>query len=159
MAEGRQDQSSFLRGPFPWVALGVLIGAVLGIGFFTFGFARGSSYITDRADACANCHIMQDQYQSWMKSSHRAAAVCNDCHTPAGLIPKYGTKMLNGFFHSLAFTTGEFPDQIRITGRNLRVAENACMKCHATIVHGIQGIRSGDSPVRCIQCHSQVGHQ
>jgi hypothetical protein len=29
---------------------------------------------------------------------HRAAAVCNDCHTPPGLLGKYTTKALNGFW-------------------------------------------------------------
>jgi cytochrome c nitrite reductase small subunit len=101
---------------------------------------------------------MRDQFTSWLKSSHGKVAVCNDCHTPPGLIPKYTTKAVNGFFHSFAFTTQNFPDQIRITGRNSRVAESSCLKCHADIVEGIRGTREHGQEVSCIQCHSRVGH-
>ena len=114
--------------------------------------------MTDDPAACANCHVMRDQHQSWTKSSHGKVAVCNDCHTPPGFVAKYGTKALNGFFHSLAFTTGRFPDEIRITERNFKVTQSACLKCHENIVQGIEGVRHGREGVECISCHSAVGH-
>jgi len=138
--------------------LGVPLGILLGLGFYTFGYARGAAYMTDDPDACTNCHVMRGQYESWMKSSHRKVAVCNDCHTPAGLAPKYFTKALNGFNHSMAFTTGRFPDEIRITARNHRVAEASCEKCHADIVSGINGVRHEGEKVSCSTCHRAVGH-
>lgn len=141
------------------VILAITLGLLAGIGLFTFGYARGASYLTNDPKACANCHVMQEQFQSWMKSSHGKVAVCNDCHTPPGLIPKYYTKALNGFFHSLAFTTGHFPDEIQITGRNFRVAEKSCLKCHEEIVDQLRAPRShGKQDISCIQCHSRVGH-
>lgn len=130
--------------------LAVVFGLVLGVGVFTFGYARGASYLTDDPSACANCHVMQEQFSGWMKSSHRAAAVCNDCHTPSGFVPKYAVKALNGFMHSFAFTTGWFPDHIRTKSYNLAVARAACAKCHA-------GILDRDS-VNCLACHRTVGH-
>lgn len=142
------------------ILLAVLAGLLVGIGVFTFGYARGASYMTDDPGACANCHVMREHLEGWMKGSHRKAAVCNDCHTPPGLIPKYGTKAMNGFFHSLAFTTGRFPDDIQITARNYRVANEACMKCHEEITTGIRGTRAGHrEPIACISCHRNVGHQ
>jgi cytochrome c nitrite reductase small subunit len=129
----------------------VLIGSLCGIGLFTFGYSRGASYLTDDPAACANCHIMEEQHAGWVKSSHRNVAVCNDCHAPPGLIPKYWTKAVNGFFNSYAFTTGHFEDNIQITVRNRSITGRACLKCHSEIVHGIQG--------GCIDCHRQVGHQ
>src|SRR5215213_741677 len=109
----------------------VLIGSLCGIGLFTFGYSRGASYLTDDPAACANCHIMEEQHSGWVKSSHRNVAVCNDCHAPAGLIPKYWTKAVNGFFHSYAFTTGQFEDNIQITARNRSITERSCSKCHS----------------------------
>src|SRR5215510_16385563 len=103
------------------IILGVALGMAVGVGTYTFVYARGYSYMTDNAEACMNCHIMQDQFSGWVKSSHRSVAVCNDCHTPPGFVAKYATKARNGFHHSLAFTTGRFPDVIGITGRNARV--------------------------------------
>jgi cytochrome c nitrite reductase small subunit len=126
---------------------------------FTFGYARGASYLTDEAAACANCHIMGAQHASWMKGSHRSAAVCNDCHTPASFLPKYATKVRNGFFHSLAFTTGWYPDEIQATSYSHGVTERSCLKCHGDVVSGIQGVRAHGEQVNCIQCHSRVGHQ
>lgn len=138
--------------------LAVLAGVLGGVGLFTFGYAKGSSYLTNDPQACVNCHVMREQYESWLKSSHGKVAVCNDCHTPPGLIPKYYTKALNGFFHSLAFTTQRFPDHIQITGRNHEVTEKACLKCHEDIVTAIRATRPHQEDVSCVQCHLTVGH-
>lgn len=148
------------RGTSFWVlTTAVVLGLTAGIGFYTFAYARGASYLTDDPGACANCHVMEEQYAGWTKSSHRSVAVCNDCHTPPGLVPKYATKALNGWNHSFAFTTGRFPDPIRITPRNRRVTEAACRKCHASIVETIDGhAESADLQLSCIRCHRNVGH-
>jgi len=138
--------------------LSILLGMLLGVGLFTFGYARGSSYLSNDPGSCVNCHVMREQYEGWMKSSHGSVAVCNDCHTPPGLVPKYGTKALNGFFHSWAFTTQWFPDRIQITHRNRSVTESACLKCHEQMVDGIAGFRPHAGPIACIDCHRNVGH-
>ena len=60
------------------IAVGIALGAAIGIGGYTFIYAKGYSYLTNDPGACANCHIMREQYDGWVKSSHRAVAVCND---------------------------------------------------------------------------------
>jgi cytochrome c nitrite reductase small subunit len=147
-----------VRGAITPVLAAVLLGTLIGVGLFTFGYARGASYLTDDPAACANCHVMNEQHDGWLKSSHGKVAVCNDCHTPPGFLAKYTTKAVNGFFHSLAFTTQRFPDEIRITDRNFQVTEKACLKCHEDIVTGIRGSRGHRTDVSCIQCHKTVGH-
>lgn len=142
------------KGSVAPLLLAIPLGMLIGVGVYTFGYARGSSYMTDDPAACANCHVMKEQFEGWQKSSHRKAAVCNDCHTPAGFGPKYLTKALNGFHHSLAFTSGRFPDNIQITGRNHEVANAACMKCHEEITAGIR--HGGEA--NCTVCHRSVGH-
>ena len=146
------------RGTIAPILLAGLFGALLGIGVFTFGYAKGAAYMTNDPAACVNCHVMRPQYEGWLKSSHGKVAVCNDCHTPPGTIGKYTTKAINGFFHSLAFTTQRFPDEIYITQRNFRVTEKACLKCHEEIVDGIRATRGHRQDVSCIQCHRTVGH-
>ena len=141
------------------VILGTAVGIACGIGAYTFIYAKGASYLTDNPEACTNCHIMDDQYDGWINSSHRSVATCNDCHTPPGLIPKYYTKAQNGFWHSFYFTTGNHPDPIRITERNREVTEQACRKCHGDIVETIEGHNSRkDDRTSCIRCHRSVGH-
>lgn len=138
--------------------LAVLLGVFVGVGGYTFLYARGASYLTDDAAACANCHVMREQFDGWIKSSHKASAVCNECHTPTGLLPKYLTKAVNGFRHSLAFTTGRFPEPIHITARNLRITEGACRKCHQEIVDAIEAPHGSGRPLSCVRCHASVGH-
>ena len=51
------------------LVLGVAIGLAVGICAYTFAYAQGWSYLTDNAAACANCHVMREQYDGWLKSS------------------------------------------------------------------------------------------
>ena len=140
------------------VIIALALGATAGLGTYTFVYAKGGSYLTDDPQACANCHIMQDHLNGWIKSSHRAVATCNDCHTPPGLIPKYFTKAEHGLFHSLAFTTDNFHEPIQIKERSRRVTENACRKCHQDTVHDIEATTTSDTTMSCIRCHRSVGH-
>jgi cytochrome c nitrite reductase small subunit len=138
--------------------IALTLGAAAGLGCFTFVYGKGASYLGNDPNACANCHIMQDHLDAYVKSSHRAVATCNDCHTPPGFIAKYFTKAEHGFFHSLAFTTGNFHDPIEIKERSRRVTENACRKCHQDIVHDIDRTTASYGNISCIRCHSSVGH-
>jgi len=137
------------------IALGLAFGCLIGVGSYTFVYAKGATYLSNESAVCANCHIMNEHYAGWMKGSHKSVAVCNDCHTPPGFFGKYTTKALNGFFHSFAFTTGRYPDPLRIKPRNREVTEGACRVCHADMVEAIDGFRGRQD---CIRCHASVGH-
>src|ERR1044071_4771880 len=97
------------HGMLPAVLVGLLIGIAVGVGLYTFAYAKGWAYLTDDPAACANCHVMREEFDGWLKSSHRSVATCNSCHTPKNLIGKYYTKASNGFWHSFFFTTGGYP--------------------------------------------------
>jgi cytochrome c nitrite reductase small subunit len=148
------------------VGTAALLGVAVGLGAFTFGYARGYSYLTNDPAACANCHIMDEHYGAWLKSSHRSVAGCNDCHTPHDPIGKYTTKARNGFWHSFYFTTGNFPYPLRITERNHEIVEHNCRYCHERITeaidHGVGSSRahagSDVEPLECTRCHVSVGH-
>jgi len=140
------------------VVIGVAVGAAAGVSGFTFLYAKGGSYLTDRAEACANCHVMRDEYDGWLRSSHRSVATCNDCHTPPGFVGKYWTKASNGWHHSIAFTTGDFAEPIRIKPHNLEIVETACRKCHAEMVSAIDASAGHDLGTSCVRCHDSVGH-
>jgi cytochrome c nitrite reductase small subunit len=142
------------------IALGMLLGAVLGLGGYAFVYAKGYSYLLNNPAACANCHAMRTQYDAWIKSSHHSAAACNDCHTPHNLLGKYAVKASNGFFHSFYFTTGDYPDNIRITKFDLGVTEGACRRCHEAITQAIDGnVAHGRARgMLCTRCHYSVGH-
>jgi cytochrome c nitrite reductase small subunit len=143
-----------------------VIGAAIGLGSFTFVYARGSSYLTNEPSACANCHVMREHFSAWQRSSHHNVAVCNDCHAPHNLVGKYYTKGLNGFWHSFYFTTGGYPYPLRMTERNRGVTEGACRYCHEEITDAIEHGAAGPVPrdegsadrLACTRCHDDVGH-
>jgi cytochrome c nitrite reductase small subunit len=101
---------------------------------------------------------MHPQYDAWRVGAHRAVAVCNDCHTPAGLAAKWGTKAAAGLAHAWAYTTGAYASEIRIRPASLALTQRNCARCHpenaASLGHG--GRPRDDRP--CALCHAGVGH-
>ncbi|MGC8744094.1 MAG: cytochrome c nitrite reductase small subunit [Verrucomicrobiia bacterium] len=145
---------------YKFIIASMSAGIMLGVAAYTFIYAEGYSYLTNNPAACSNCHVMNDYYNGWMKSSHKLVATCNDCHTPDGMISKYLTKAENGFWHSYAFTTGRFNEPIRIKKQNEDVVEQACRRCHKAIISAMDtDYHKNDWRVSCVRCHSTVGHQ
>lgn len=140
------------------LCLTVLLGMLAGVGVFTFGYANGLSYLSDEPTACTNCHVMEDFYDSWQNSSHHHVATCNDCHLPDGVVRKYVVKTDNGFFHSLAFTTDNFDEPIRIKERNRVVAQKSCISCHSDLVDHMRPAEPNRQMPLCTHCHASVGH-
>ena len=138
------------------------VGLAIGISGFTFVYAKGASYLTDDPQACANCHVMHEQFTGWLRSSHRASAVCNDCHTPKGGVAKYLNKAANGARHSWAFTTGWFHEPIGIKPGNREITESRCRDCHREITDAInvapESAHLPGAALGCIRCHGAVGH-
>lgn len=132
-------------------------GVLLGIGSTTFNYAEGLSYLSTDPKACANCHIMQPQYDAWQKASHHTVATCADCHLPPGFPEKYVAKAENGWNHSKAFTLQGFPEPIVITQKNADILHANCLRCHADLVHE-QAIAYTEGAPRCVRCHVSVGH-
>ncbi|MGF1453415.1 MAG: cytochrome c nitrite reductase small subunit [Opitutales bacterium] len=135
-----------------------LLGMLTGLGFFTFGYARGGSYLSNDPAACTNCHVMEDYYDSWQNSSHASVAVCNDCHLSHHPVGKWVTKADNGFFHSLAFTLENYHEPIQIKPRNREVTQHACLDCHEGVVHQMELAAHDGEMLLCIRCHADVGH-
>ncbi|MGH7177463.1 MAG: cytochrome c nitrite reductase small subunit [Tepidisphaeraceae bacterium] len=135
------------------------IGAFIGIGTFTFGYGEGLSYFSTDPRACANCHIMSPQYNSWQKGSHHHVAGCVDCHLPHTFVAKYIAKADNGWRHSKAFTLGDFHEPIRITPGNSRILQDNCLRCHGEMVSQlVHGATTDADAVSCVHCHALVGH-
>jgi cytochrome c nitrite reductase small subunit len=135
------------------------LGALVGVGGYTFGFAQGFSYFSSDPRPCANCHIMRPQYDSWQKASHHGFATCADCHLPAALPAKLLAKASNGYHHSRGFTLQDFHEPIRIKPPNAAILEANCLRCHQALVQTLRELdRAGQQPVACVHCHFGVGH-
>ncbi len=133
-----------------------LLGCIVGLGSFTFVYAKGTSYITDDAAACANCHVMREVYTAWSRGSHRNVAVCNDCHVPhSSIVTKYAIKVLDGVRHSTAFTLDNFQEPILITDMDRDIVKDNCVSCHGSLTSMINHDRGNED---CLRCHARVGH-
>jgi cytochrome c nitrite reductase small subunit len=137
----------------------VLAGVLAGLGAFTFHYAEGFSYFSTDPAACKNCHIMNEQYDSWRKAGHRAVAGCVDCHLPVDFVGKYMAKASNGYHHSKGFTFQDFHEPIMIKPVNSQILQDNCLRCHGDLVHAIlPGSTTDADAVRCVHCHRGVGH-
>ena len=148
-----------------WILLSVVLGVFAGAGTFTFGYGKGSSYLSSNPQACANCHAMQEHFDSWQHSSHHHVATCNDCHMPHDFVGKWVAKADNGFFHSVAFTFQNYHDPIQIKPRNKAITQEACIDCHRDFVHALLPAESDGTSaaidndmLSCVHCHPGVGH-
>ncbi len=141
-----------------WLLVFAIAGGIVGLGAFTFTYAEGFSYLSDDPHACANCHVMREVFDGWNHGSHKAVAVCNDCHTPhTSIIAKYAVKAVNGFKHSAAFTLDAIPDPIRIVSFDREIAYDNCLGCHGSMVSAIAHV-DNPAPTDCFVCHAGVGH-
>jgi cytochrome c nitrite reductase small subunit len=149
--------------------LSLAIGALGGLGLYTFHFAQGLSYLSNDPRACMNCHIMREYYQSWQQNAHHNWAVCNDCHSPHNIVGKMITKADNGWNHSVKFTLQTYNDPIPIREVNRERLRHNCIACHKEFVSGIltsDKVAAGIDPhtaiareeVDCLRCHHEVGH-
>ncbi|MBV2168891.1 MAG: cytochrome c nitrite reductase small subunit [Bdellovibrio sp.] len=141
------------------ILLLTLFGIVIGLGCYSFIYAKGYSYLSDDPKACVNCHIMKENMDSWIKSTHHHVAKCNDCHLPHNIVGKYAVKALNGFNHSAAFTLQNFPDPIRIREHSLKTVKNSCLSCHQPMIQAMShegGTHNENS--NCLHCHRSAGH-
>lgn len=161
------------------IALAAALGVSVGVGAYTFSYAKGLSYFGTDPRACVNCHIMEPEFAGWQKSSHHAVARCIDCHLPESFVPKYLAKAENGYRHGKLFTTQTFEEPITVKPAGLEILQANCQRCHAQLVHGLLGMDEtgsgadsdpasqlgvfrGRSPseggVQCVHCHWTVGH-
>lgn len=153
----KTDQLNFSRWPFFIVAIS--LGLLLGLGVFTLRYAEGLSYFSTDPKACANCHIMQSQYDSWQKASHHGVATCVDCHLPHTFVAKYLAKAENGYYHSKGFTLQDFHEPIIIKAKNVAILQENCLSCHGDLTQEmVHGATVRPDAVQCVHCHATVGH-
>jgi cytochrome c nitrite reductase small subunit len=148
-----------MRVSAPVIALVCALGIPAGVGGFTFVYAKGFSYLSTDPRACVNCHVMNEQYEAWLKSGHRHAATCVECHLPDHGLAKWMAKADHGFRHSVAFTLENFKEPIEITPRDRAMVQANCVRCHAGVVQGLHpgGARPGER-LDCMHCHAGAGH-
>lgn len=143
----------------------ILIGILTGLGFFMAKEASLVSYMSDDPLACVNCHVMTPMYNSWMHSSHREQASCNDCHVPHdNVFNKYYFKAKDGLFHASVFTARAEPEVMFMREASQEVVQNNCIRCHVQQVTQVKydgwlkDHKENRTERKCWSCHQELPH-
>lgn len=143
----------------------IVIGAMMGLGFYAVYLSRAHSYMSDDPKACINCHVMTPHYMTWNKSSHREVADCNACHVPHdNIFSKYYFKAKDGLWHAYVFTTRTEPEVIRARDASIEVIQENCVRCHIDqltdekLADNIEDYTHHRTDRLCWDCHKDVPH-
>jgi cytochrome c nitrite reductase small subunit len=145
------------QGPLVPTAFFILIGALAGLCVYTFGYAGGHAYLSSDPKACVQCHVMQEHFDSWQKSSHHAVAKCVDCHLSHNPVKKWLDKGENGALHSMHFTLNTHPDPVKLRSWHKGTVLGNCLQCHQGLVDDVHRDPKGKA-MDCLHCHQGVAH-
>ncbi len=142
-----------------------LLAVVIGMGLFIAKEAEVTSYLSDNPQACVNCHVMTPVYNSWLHSSHREQASCNDCHVPHNnIFNQYYFKAKDGLYHASIFTLRAEPEVIFMREESQEVVQQNCIRCHVQQVTQtkydgwIDQHAENRTERQCWSCHKEVPH-
>jgi len=157
---------SFFFPPKKWkLPVIFIIGVIAGLFSFLFYISNAPSYLSDKPETCINCHIMVPQYSTWMHSSHREHASCNDCHVPHdNIFNHYYFKAKDGMRHATIFTLRNEPQVIYIHKPGRDVVQQNCIRCHSHLITDAKvnsmtmDYHNFRSERTCWDCHREVPH-
>jgi cytochrome c nitrite reductase small subunit len=131
--------------------------AVIALGFFVY-VTDAPAYGGSAPETCANCHVMDSQYENWYHAPHEKVTECVDCHLPhENMVSYYLEKGRQGAKDVYAFTTGNIPVAIRASDRSKSIIQSNCLRCHQAKVESIvMGAQTFDR--NCWDCHRNVAH-
>ena len=155
-----------LKPPKEWrVPVIILVGAIVGLGFYILKASRATSYLSDNSTVCINCHVMTPQYITWKHSSHGEVANCNDCHVPQdNVFRKYFFKARDGMYHATMYTTYQVPEVIKMHEAGQQVVQENCIRCHENQITDVKhsdwvpGHAAHRTDRQCWECHREIPH-
>ena len=143
------------------------VAVAIGMGVHLVKESKATSYLSNDAEVCINCHVMESYYATWQHSSHAQRATCVECHLPVdNYIDKYASKTRDGWNHAVAFTLNTYGKRILITEDGARRVQENCVRCHSSlstsIVKTADRYHASDSESlgerKCWDCHRYVPH-
>ena len=131
--------------------------AIFSLGYFVF-VSDAAAYGGNAPETCANCHVMDSQYENWYHGAHENFAKCTDCHLPHdNFAVYYAEKGRQGAKDTFAFVTGRIPVAIRANEKTKGIIQANCIHCHEdaaeTVVMGAQPFDR-----YCWDCHRDIAH-
>ncbi len=157
---GRTSRESLIRRidlRSNWPLLIAVVASVIALGVFVF-VTDAPAYAGTASATCANCHVMQSNYENYYHAAHHAWAVCADCHLPHdNEVVYYYEKGRLGLNDVYVFGSGQTPEVIDISDHSRDIVQGNCIRCHESTV---ESIMVGAQPFvrNCWECHRNVAH-
>lgn len=140
-----------------WPLVIASLAAVVALGVFAWA-TRAPAYAGQAPETCANCHVMDAQYENWFHAPHRQWATCSDCHIPHDDFFSYWLyKGKSGMRDVFSFVTLGYPSMIRANQETMDIVQQNCIRCHLDTV---ESIITSAMPLdrNCWSCHRAVAH-
>lgn len=134
------------------LALLVLAAAAVG-GFVSFG-PPGLYAKSGTPEFCAQCHVMETEYENWFHNAGHRRQKCIDCHLPNDNgLHHFVRKGYDGMWDAYVFYSGRVPETIRLSAAGAATVKENCIRCHEQTVMRINVDRD------CWQCHRRLSHR
>ena len=133
-------------------AVVVLVLAAVGL-YVSFGppglFAKSGT-----PEFCAQCHVMEAEYENWFHNGGHRRQKCIDCHLPNDNMARHLTwKGYTGMWDVFIFYSGRVPETITLSAHGAVLLQENCRRCHEETVARINEDRN------CWQCHRRLSHR
>ncbi|MGE5073746.1 MAG: cytochrome c nitrite reductase small subunit [Anaerolineae bacterium] len=137
--------------------IAAIAAAVMALGIFVY-VTDAPAYAGTNPSTCANCHVMDSQYENWAHAGHAQAATCAECHLPhQNIFVYYIAKARTGMHDVYVFSTGQTPVAIRAKPETQHIIQDNCIRCHQAAVENIMlGPQAFER--NCWDCHRSVAH-
>jgi cytochrome c nitrite reductase small subunit len=130
----------------------VLVLAIVGA-YVNFG-PPGLYAKSGTPEFCAQCHVMEAEYESWFHTGGHHRLKCIDCHLPNDNVARHLTwKGYEGMWDAYVFYSGRVPERIELSSSGAAILQENCRRCHGETVARINEDRN------CWQCHRRLSHR
>ncbi len=146
-----------MKQSFNWPLLIGLLAFAVAAGVFVWA-TEAPAYAGHEPETCANCHVMDAQYENWFHAPHQAWATCSDCHIPHDNFFAYWFyKGKSGMRDVYSFVTVSYPVAIRANEETIDIVQENCIRCHLDTV---ESMVTYSMPLdrNCWDCHRTVAH-
>jgi len=109
---------------------------------------------SESPDFCAQCHVMESEYEAWIHTGAHRRKKCVECHLPnENMGIHYVWKSIDGLKDVAFFYSGRVPEGIKLTSHGAKVLQANCIRCHQSAVEFINHDR------KCWECHRRIAHK
>ena len=137
-----------------WLALIAGLGV---LGFAMMLMVKIPALGLSEVEFCGQCHIMDEQADSYLHSPHAQVANCGDCHSPHNLVLGSMHSSYSGARDVYRVVTNTAPQVIRANSLSKSILQDNCLRCHGEMVRMI-GDTSENGGTDCFQCHKSIIH-